>query len=659
MKNYLLFLSIALFVSIPPLAGQSDRRTGLMKNYDVKYYNLDLEVSNTSSGISGNVMILSDVVSAKLDTFVVELINNTSAINYTYMMVDSVKINNTIRSFFHKNDLIIIPLINPVNQGQLFTARIFYHGFATAFDYQRFYDGITVSRNGIIVVQNQKHSFSMSESRGAKIWWPCKQDLTDKADSVTFCITTDKTNLSGSNGILRSIQYLPNGKVKYKWETKHPIDYYLISFVVGPFNEHITYAPIKSSNDSVRIQSLLNINSPNYLKNIKGVEVTKSLINNYSELLGDYPFRDEKYGYCAVDTSVDGMENQTMTTINSSVLDTIPSSFSNHYTWVSAHELAHQWFGDYVTCSAWNDIWVNEGFATYMEYIALQKMHLNSLAKEWIYTTHSIALQSLGSVYIPDSELNEDRRIFNFYLSYKKGASIIHTLRYEINNDSLFFKGLKDFLSKYSYSVASASDFKNVMETTTGLNFTDFFNQWYYGEGYPVFNVRWFQNNDTLTITSNQTTYRWETPLFKTHFDIRIKCSSGDSTIRLYQNINNQVYKIPMTTKISSLEFDPDEWILKRVELSMSVNNYADNSNIIKVYPNPFNESAEFEFYLNNPQTVRIEIYSLHGILVETKIINGVVSKNCITACSSLNKDIYFYRIHINGTIKTGKLVKI
>jgi aminopeptidase N len=659
MKNCLLFLSITLLVSITPLAAQTDKRTGLMKNYDVKYYNLDLEVSNTSSGISGNVMILSDVVSAKLDTFVVELINNTSAINYTYMIVDSVKINNTIHSFFHKNDLIITPLINPVNQGQQFTARIFYHGLATAFDYQRFYDGITVSRNGIIVVQNQKQSFSMSESRGAKIWWPCKQDLTDKADSVTFYITTDKTNLSGSNGNLRSIQYLPNGKVKYKWETKHPIDYYLISFVVGRFSEHIAYAPIESLNDSVRIQSLLNINSPNYLKNIRGVAVTKSLINIYSGVLGNYPFKDEKYGYCAVDTSVDGMENQTMTTINSSVLDTIPSSFSKYYTWVSAHELAHQWFGDYVTCSVWNDIWINEGFATYMEYIALQKMHLNSLAKEWIYMTHSIALQSLGSVYIPDSELNDDSRIFNFYLSYKKGASIIHTLRYEINNDSLFFKGLKDFLSKYSYSVASASDFKNVMETTTGLDLNDFFNQWYYGEGYPVFNIRWFQNNDTLKIESNQTTNRIKTPLFKTHFDIRIKYSSGDSTIRLYQDINNQVFKIPMTAKISSIEFDPDEWILKRVEVSMSVNNYADNSNIIKAYPNPFNESTELEYYLNNPQTVKIEIYNLNGVLVEAKIINGVRGENYITTCSSLNIGIYLYRIHINGIIKTGKLIKL
>jgi len=505
MKNFLLFLCASLFSSIPPLAAQTDRHAGLMRNYDVKHYSLDLEISNTSPKISGNVTILADVVSAKLDTFIVELINTTSAINYTYMIVDSVKINQTIHVFRHTNDLIIVPLINPVNQGTLFAAQVFYHGLATIFDYQRLYDGTIVSNTGIQVVENQKQSFSMSESRGAKVWWPCKQDLTDKADSVTFYITTDSINKSGSNGILKSTQYLPNKKVRYKWETKYPIDYYLISFVVGPYKEYTTYAPLTSSNDSVKIQSLLNLNSPHYQRNLKGIEVTKRLIKVFSDLLGDYPFKNEKYGYCVVDTPLDGMENQTMTTINSNAFDTIPSSFSFYSpSWVIAHELAHSWFGDNVTCKTWNDIWINEGFATYMEYVSLQKLHLDDLAKEWMTASHQIAQLYRGSVYVTD--INDDQEIFDFGLTYKKGAIILHTLRYEINNDTIFFKGIKDYLIKYAHSVASGADFQKVMEITTGSDLTDFFNQWYYGEAYPVFNVIWNQSKDTLTIISNQTT---------------------------------------------------------------------------------------------------------------------------------------------------------
>lgn len=659
MRNFLLFLSILLFFFISPLAAQTDSHSGLMKNYDVKHYNLDLEISNTSSKVAGNVTILSEVVSAKLDTFVVELINHTSAIDYTYMIVDSVKINQTVHSFNHTNDLIIIPLINPINNGQLLSVQVFYHGLATTFDYQRLYDGILLSNIGIKVVKNQKQSFSMSESRGAKVWWPCKQDLTDKADSVTFSITTDSTNLSGSNGVLKSTQYLLNKKVKYTWETKYPIDYYLISFVVGHYEEYITYAPLKSSNDSVKIQSLLNINSSNYQKNRKGIEVTKRLIEVYSELLCDYPFKDEKYGYCLVDTLVDGMENQTMTTINSNAFDTIPDSFSYYASnWVTAHELAHSWFGDYVTCKSWNDIWINEGFATYMEYVALQKLHLDTLAKEWMTASHQHAQLYGGSVYVTD--INDDQRIFHFGLTYKKGAIILHTLRYEINNDSIFFKGIKDYLNKYAHSVASSADFQKVMETTTGSDLTDFFNQWYYGEAYPVFNVIWNQSKDTLTIISNQTTDSPKTPLFKTHFDVRLNFLTTDSIIRIYQNTNIQTFKIPINAKVISIEIDPNNWILKRVEsITTGINDFYKSSNSIKIYPNPFNKSTNLEFHLSKSQLVRIEIYNTSGSMIETKMIDGVEGVNMNIIGISLNKGVYLCRIITNETIETFKMIKL
>lgn len=659
MRNFLVFLFILPFFSLSPLFAQTDSQSGLMKNYDVKHYNIDLEISNTSARISGNVTILSDVVSAKLDTFVIELINATSAINYTYMIVDSVKINQTIQSFRHANDLIIVPLISPVNQGALFSTQVFYHGLATMFDYQKLYNGIVVSNTGIRVVENQKQSFSMSESRGAKLWWPCKQDLADKADSVTFYITTDSINKSGSNGILKSTQYMPNKKVRYKWETKYPIDYYLISFVVGSYKDYTTYAPLTFSNDSVKIQSLLNVNSPNYQRNLKGIEDTRRLIKVFSDLLGDYPFKNEKYGWCVVDTSVDGMENQTMTTINSNAFDTIPSSFSYYSpSWITAHELAHSWFGDYVTCKTWNDIWINEGFATYMEYVALQKLHLDDLAKEWMIASHQYAQQYGGSVYIKD--ISDDQTIFDFGVTYKKGASILHTLRYEINNDTIFFKGIKDYLTKYAYSVASGVDFQKVMETTTGLDLSQFFNQWYYGEAYPVFNVHWNQSEDTVIIISNQTNDSPKTPLFKTHFDVGLKFLTTDSIIRLYQNINNQTFKIPIREKVTSIEIDPNNWILKRIgSITNRIIDACENSNSIRVYPTPFSQTTNLEFYLTKSQPVKIEIYNTNGSIVESRTINGVEGVNLDVIGALLTKGIYFPRIIINETITTLKIIKL
>lgn len=658
MKKYLVVIPVLFISFFSTLSAQKLDFLSLMKNYDVKHYNLDLQISNLSPSISGNVTVTSLVTSVKLDTFVIELITSTKAANYTFMKVDSVKVNNTIKSFVHQDDLIIIPTINSITQGSLFSVQVFYHGLATAFELTRLNDGTMLYNQGIRVVKNQKQSFSMSESRGAKIWWPCKQDLTDKADSVTFHITTDSLNQSGSNGILTSTQYLPNKKVRYTWKTKYPIDYYLISFVVGPYKEYTTYAPLSSLNDSVKIQSLLNVNSPNYQRNLKGIEVTKRLIKVFSDLLGDYPFKNEKYGYCVVDTTIDGMENQTMTTINSNVFDTTPDSFSYYSaTWVTAHELAHSWFGDYVTCKTWNDVWINEGFASYMEYVALQRLNLNDLARELMTAAHQRAQLYTGSIYVDD--ISDDQRIFSFGLSYKKGAIILHTLRYEINNDSIFFKGIKDFLSKYAYSVATAEDFKGVMETVSGLDLTEFFNQWYYGEAYPVFNVRWYQANDTLTIVSNQTSDSPKTPFFKTHFDLGVKFAATDSVFCLYQNTNDQTFKIPVKEKVNSIEIDPNNWILNRIgSITTEINDISESSNSIRIYPTPFKETANLEFYLPKPQPVKIAIYNINGSIIETQEIYGVAGGNLYSIGGLLNKGIYFCQITINGSIKTIKIIK-
>ncbi|NJK97276.1 MAG: hypothetical protein HC905_22330, partial [Bacteroidales bacterium] len=160
---------------------------------------------------------------------------------------------------------------------------------------------------------------------------------------------------------------------------------------------------------------------------------------------------------------------------------------------------------------------------------------------------------------------------------------------------------------------------------------TDFFNQWYYGEGYPVFNIHWYQKNDTLTFISNQTTISSKPPFFKTHFDVGLKFSSSDSIIRLYQTINNQTFKVPIKKKVASIEIDPNNWILKRIgSITTGTQDICKYSNSVRIYPTPFNETANLELYLPSPQSVRIAIYNLNGSLIETKEIDGAEGVNLI-----------------------------
>lgn len=644
MKKSSILIAIFFFLIVNIIFSQNIQEN----KYDVKQYILDLQISNTSAVISGNVIINAVVTVASLDTLVVDLID-TIVPGQTFMVVDSLFINSVSNVFQHHDDLIFIPLVTSIPQNQSFTLRIYYHGIGTA-NGQTNYNGISIYDFNDI-----KHTCTFSEPNWSKVWWPCKQDLKDKADSVIFYITTDSTNKTGSNGILESTESLPGGKVRYKWVTKYPTDFYLISFTVGPLGEYITYANLPGGSDSVLLQNLLFPASSYYQTHIQAINKTKQLIYLYSELFGDYPFKDEKYGYCVVGTPLGAMEHQTMCTIGYQVMDTTSMPYYIYYFWYVAHELAHQWFGDYVTCAAWNYIWLNEGFASYSEYIALQNLESQTKADYWILNAHTevMSLQG-GSVYVPDSLVSNENNILDYRLEYKKGSSILHILRYEINNDSLFYAMLRNYLSTYAYSVATADDFKQVAETTTGIDFNDFFNQWYYGEGYPTFNLDWNQHNDTLFLTSNQTTSTGITTLFKTHFDVRINYPEGDSLIRLYQSSNDDSYQIYFPHTVTSIKFDPYFWLIQKHSIHTGIieNN---NSNLFRLFPNPTNDQITIVLKQEDLKNIVISIYNIEGqLLLQQQIRTAKTEINT----SGFTKGIYVIKLSNDEKSAISRFVK-
>ncbi len=509
-----LIIIIPVFIAIPdafaenPIKGPVSKiQTPVNKDtsgYDVTFYHLNISLTDTSTYVKGNAIMVAFSLKPSLNQVVLALSN--------YIEIDSVYFNNHKTTFVHHNDSLTVFSILPPKEGEKFSINVYYQGISAG---SGFFSGISSRADYKWKVPV---TWTLSEPFGAKDWFPCKEDLTDKADSADIFITVPKGLMAGSNGILTEVDTLSDSLLTYKWETRYPIAFYLISATVADFQDYSFRIKLPGENDSLLIQNFI-YNRPGALEAMKeDIDNTGKMLLAFSRLFGTYPFYKEKYGHCLAPMG-GGMEHQTMTTLASFDFDLV------------SHELSHQWFGDWVTCATWQDIWVNEGFASYSEYLAREFIKSKESAQQWLAQTHGTAKRArTGSLYVPADQLN-DYRIFDYSLTYQKGASVLHMLRYLINDDEKFFAVYRTYLNKFRDSVATADDFRKVAEEVTGLDLKPFFNQWFYGEGYPVFSVYWKSSHDSLYIDSYQSGTSSVTSLFQIPFELKIKFSDGDSAL--------------------------------------------------------------------------------------------------------------------------------
>ncbi len=601
-------------------------------DYDINYVKLDVAMSNLNSNISGSVTTKASVIANSMSLYVFELANA--------MMVDSVLFNGQKLNFNVVGNTREVTLPNSLNKGAAFQSVIYYHGNGAAPGGAGLGAGITTTSSPSWGTQV---SYTMSESYSAYLWWPCKQSLHDKIDSSDVYITIPNNCKAGSNGVLKSITAVNSNQDKYYWKSRHMIDYYLISISVAPYVDYSFKQALTGTNDSVLIQNYI-YNNPNTLALFKtNIDATGSMIDYLSQEYGRYPFYDEKYGHCMAPLG-GGMEHQTMTTIGSfNSLDVI------------VHELGHQWFGDNVTCATWKDIWVNEGFASYTEHLYQEHFNGSTAARTQMDGVHQSVLSSpAGSVYVDDT--TNENRIFDSRLTYDKGSAIIHTLRFIMNNDSLFFETLKQFQQQYANTVATGVDFKQVAETVSGLNLNDYMNQWYFGEGYPTFSATWNQVGNKVGLVISQTSSAPTiTPLFKTDLEVLFHTAQGDTTVRVYVDRSSDTlyFNCGRTINLANaIVFDPNQWILNNsgtVTYNSDLNVNAPFANALVnlqstfdclVYPNPAFDRIQVQLP-NTEKITSIRIYNSLGQLM-------IEDCNHLINIASLGTGNYYVEVNTN-----------
>lgn len=602
-------------------AKQNFAASSFTANYDLKYHRLEWNINPSVYYISGAVT----------SHFVPKSVG-FSEINFDMeasLEIDSVLYHGQQITDYTEmaEDRLNIAFVDTLPINLLDSITVYYHGTPTSTGFGSF---IKDSHNGTPVI------WTLSEPYGAKEWWPCKQSLNDKIDSLDIWVTTPSIYRVAANGLLVD-SILGNAQTIYHWKHKYPIAAYLVAFSVTNYTSYTDPVPLGTDT-----MPMLNYVYPENLSTAKaGTAALVPVIQLYSQLFGKYPFHKEKYGHAQFGWG-GGMEHQTM-------------SFVTNYSFdLLAHELAHQWFGDKITCGSWAEIWLNEGFATYCTGIAMEKIKGATAWNSWKTNTRNYSLSNTGSVYVDDTS-NVDR-IFSSTLSYNKGAMVLHMLRWKMG-DTAFFNGMKNYANDtaLAYKYAHTNQLQAHLEATSGLNLAEYFNDWVYGRGYPRYNVNYSQDSVLHLTLGQTTTYPMSVDFFEMPVPILIKgAGNQDTLIVLNHSQNNQQFDINIPFAVTSITFDPDKWLLYgNATITAAKPTLSDKQ--VHLYPNPAQNQVTVAT-TDLSLIKRIQIKDITG-RVQLAIEQLTQSQQTI-ALENIPIGLYFVEIHTDNGLITKKMVK-
>ena len=547
-------------------------------NFDVKYYRCRWEIDPAVRYINGSVTVYFTTTMPSTN-IVLDMMKE--------LQVDSVKQRMTNLAFSQSVNTIDISFSGSIPAAQLDSVSIFYKGVPANTGFGSF---IQSTHAGVPI------AWSLSEAYGARDWWPCKNGLDDKADSIDVYLTHPSIYRAASNGLLQSELPVAGAKTVTHWKHKYPIASYLVCFAIT--NYSVFNNTVQLGNVSLPMQTHcypeslaeFQANTPKVLR----------AMEFFHARFGDYPFIKEKYGHVQFGWG-GGMEHQTSTFLvstNESLM---------------AHELAHQWFGDKVTTYSWQDIWLNEGFATH-----LAAMHMENAYPASIYTNRRAVINNItslpgGSVKVQDT--TDLGQIFSSRLSYNKGSYLVYMLRFVLG-DAVFFKAINKYLSDpaLAYGFARTADLKRHLEQESGKDLSKFFSQWYEGQGYPSYNVQWSMlGSSNVQIKMNQVTSHASVSFFEMPVALRFKNATQEKTVVVNNTSNGQQFVQFLGFQPDTVLVDPESWIISKNNNTQQTAFANTGAGIVEVYPNPLTNPLSIFLHDFNASSASVTITNAKG----------------------------------------------
>jgi aminopeptidase N len=408
--------------------------------------------------------------------------------------------------------------------------------------------------------------WSQGQDDDSRYYWPCFDRPVEKFTTEVIC-TAPAGNFVLSNGVLRERAELPGDRVRWHYALDFPQPAYLVTLVAGPFVEVAERAPRTGTDVFYYVTPGREADARRTFRR------TPEMIDFFSERIG-VPYPHPRYSQIAVPEFIfGGMENTSATTLTDLVLLDERAALDHDVDGLVSHELAHQWWGDLLTCREWSEAWLNEGFATYFEYVWREHAKGRDDADIELLADTDSYLAEAGRYQRPVvcRQYDEPIHLFDSHL-YEKGGRVLHMLRHELG-DAAFWRALGHYARTHARGSVETRDLARAIEDATGRSVEELFDRWLARPGHPELEGGWSWDDDrklgTLRIAQKQTNGP-EAPPFKFSTVVRFEVEGREQDERVTVNETTHNFEFRLAARPTQVVFDPGDVVLKTIKLDKS-----------------------------------------------------------------------------------------